>query len=325
MTMTMAGARTRGATRRGLPWPAIFAAAKRNHPGTSLRAWRQRLAYFAKVLWYQPELECFLARMALVDRYWPHATTPAALGLVDWPYINKDWDVPTRLDAVAAHYEFMARAGTALADVDERTSLLLADLSDVVAGVRIVVDRAPWFVREGELVINVFEGDLRVASAAFAVGGHPPRMFIGAIQGIHGGVPSDESLAIFRRLTKDFEGLRPRSLLLEALRLVAARLAVAHMYAVADVCRHHRHPYFGRRDERKLGTDYDQIWLEHGATIGDLPGFYDLSLAARRKSMAEIPSKKRAMYRRRYEIMDRLAVVVATAMDGVKEAGRGRP
>jgi len=35
------------------------------------------------------------------------------------------------------------------------------------------------------------------------------------------GVPSDESLLIYKQFTKRFEGMRPRSLLIDTLRMVA--------------------------------------------------------------------------------------------------------
>lgn len=121
-------------------------------------------------------------------------------------------------------------------------------------------------MREGELVLNLFQGELRVASLAFTLSRSEEGlcMFIGAVQGIHKGVDSETSLNIYRVLTKDFEGLRPRSLLIEVLRHIAHGLGVTKLYAIGDGYRHHRHPYFGKDKSQELLANYDVIWQEHG-------------------------------------------------------------
>jgi uncharacterized protein VirK/YbjX len=50
---------------------------------------------------------------------------------------------------------------------------------------------------------------------------------------------------------------------------------------------------------------YDTIWLEHGGTKAD-SGFFVMSSIMRRRPDEDIPSRKRALYRRRYEFMDML-------------------
>ena len=150
------------------------------------------------------------------------------------------------------------------------------------------------------------QGDLRVASLAFTLCRSQGELylFIGAVQGIHKGIDSETSLAIYRDLTKDFEGLRPRSLVLEALKCLARTLGVAHLYAVSDACRHHRHPYFGSDKGQDLAANYDVIWQEHGASASNQADFYTLPLAPAQRAETDIPAKKRAMYRRRQAMLD---------------------
>ena len=133
------------------------------------------------------------------------------------------WSAPQRLEAVASHYEVVAAhcAPLLMLRRDERRQL--CDLSAYASGCSLVLDRPIWFQREGELVVNLFQGDLRVASLAFTLCREAAGLclYIGAVQGIHKGVDSDTSLTIYRELTKSFEGLRPRSLLIEAIKCVA--------------------------------------------------------------------------------------------------------
>jgi uncharacterized protein VirK/YbjX len=129
-------------------------------------------------------------------------------------------------------------------------------------------------------------------------------MYIGAVQGIHKGVESDRSLSIYRDLTKAFEGLRPRSFLIEVIKYIAVNIGVGKIYAVGDEFRHHRHPYFGAEKAQELAANYDVIWMEHGATPSEREDFFEIPMAPSNKPLDTIPAKKRAMYRRRYELLD---------------------
>ena len=66
----------------------------------------------------------------------------------------------------------------------------------------------------------------------------------------------------------------------------------------------HRHPYFGAHKAQELAANYDSIWLEHGATPSAREDFFEIPMASSRKPLETIASKKRAMYRRRYELLD---------------------
>ncbi len=244
--------------------------------------------------------------------------SPSMLGLLEWPYLHNAWQVPDRLDAVATHYELLQGMETCLRQVDGGRSLLLANLGFMSEGVSVVVDRAPWFIREGELVLNLFLGDLRIASIAFALGRGQvgPKIMVGAIQGIHSGVSSEESLRIYKEFTKTFEGVRPRSLLIDILRSIARHVGAVRIDAVADEHRHHRHPYFGKRAESKLGTNYNEIWLDHGGVADAASGFFHLSIYPVRKDLSEVPSKKRAMYRRRQEMLAGIERLVSHGLQG---------
>lgn len=274
--------------------------------GVTPRAFKNQLKVPGLVAKNRPALELFSSRMVqALGANGLQTLGTDCLGVVQWPYVSKRWEAEQRLSAIASHYEVVTQRCPQLLLSGRDESLKLGDLSEWAAQCSLVLDRPKWFMREGELVLNLFQEDLRIASLAFTLGRTDAGvcLFIGAVQGIHKGVDSDRSLAIYRDLTKAFEGLRPRSLLIEVIKHLAIRLGVDRLYAVGDEFRHHRHPYFGATKAQELAANYDVIWLEHGATPSDREDFFEIPMAPSIKPLDTIAAKKRAMYRRRYELL----------------------
>ena len=279
------------------------------HPGYSPRALKNKLTLSLLMVRQWPQLSAFMQRLntALGDDAFA-ALGDDCVGILQWPYISKGWDAPERLAVVASHYEVVAGQFPSLLLRGREQHRTLADLSAYSQGCTLVLDRPIWFKREGELVLNLFQGELRVASLAFSLhrADGELSLLIGAVQGIHKGIDSETSLNIYRDLTKDFEGLRPRSLLVEAIKCVARLVGAAHIHAVSDAYRHHRHPYFGADTGRELAANYDTIWQESGAETLSREGFFAIPLTAAKRSAEDIAPKKRAMYRRRHALLDDL-------------------
>jgi uncharacterized protein VirK/YbjX len=294
----------------------IVAAAREIHPGFSPATVKRKLFFVCRAFGSRALLREFYARMTAVSTDGGAAASRDVVGVTEWPYLNNAWTVADRLDRIATHYEVLASMPRGLRTVAGHDALRLVDLSKFSDACAVVIDRASWFKREGELVLNLFKENLRVLSMPFIFGiqDGATTIFIGAIQGIHKGVSARDSLEIFKNLTKDFEGLRPRSLLLDILRMIGNALHVQRLLAVADENRHHRHEYFGPLEPAKLGANYNETWIEHGGIPSAVQGFYELPVQALRKEPVDIPSRKRAMYRRRYTILAEIEQEVANKL-----------
>jgi len=168
-----------------------------------------------------------------------------------------------------------------------------------------VLDKAGWFVREGEIVLNLFVNDHRYYSIAFTLGvdGGQPLVFVGALQGSH----SDSAQGVYREMTHALNGMRPRDFLMAALKLLCAELGIRRIWAISSDYRQHNSPYFGGVHKEKVLVSYNEVWSEHGGVALD-NGFYEILALVRHKDMSEIPTRKRAAYRRRYEMLDKLAL-----------------
>lgn len=285
----------------------VFKSAFSLHPGYSPRALKNKFKLLTLAGKNRSELKLFLSRMSRsLGKTGFEKLGNDCVGVVHWPYISSNWTPRDRLSVLASHYEVVTKNCPQLLLFGRNESLVLSDLSQWSAGCSLVLDRPIWFMREGELVLNLFQGDLRIASIAFTLSCADGELciFVGAVQGIHKGIDSDTSLTIYRDLTKDFEGLRPRSFLIEVTKYIASKIGIEKIYAVGDGYRHHRHPYFGAQKSQELAANYDSIWLEHGATPSQRKDFFEIPMAMSKKPLEEIAAKKRAMYRRRYELLD---------------------
>lgn len=298
---------------------SVSSMAGKIYPGYSFRAVKGRALLWVNAFRHRRDLDAFSQRIVLTRSWRRDPLTPEIVGMLCWPYVHKDWAVSRRLDAVASHYEALdLLRANALALADDGV-LNLLDMDGIALGLRLTVDRAPWFKREGQLVLNLFDGDLRIVSVAFsfAVGPAGERsILIGAVQGIHRGVPSEESLAIYRRVTKSLCGLRPKAFAIEVLRILARSLRIERMFGVSEANRLHRHPYFGCRGEETFASNYDELWLERGGRFDSSSGFFEIPVADVSKNLVEIPSRKRALYRRRYEMLDEIRADVERVLAG---------
>lgn len=284
----------------------ITSAAKKLYPvdGINLRSLKS-LVFRAKYLKSAQQEQQLLDELIVTLESLGYAHVlehePCMLGLVEWPYIHNGWGLQQRVRTILGHYKIV-RSRSSFLDVSDAQPKAILDLSEYSDSTSIVVDRPKWFAREGEVVLSLFKGDKRVKSIAFSLGhvNNELVIYVGAIQGIHA---DDDTLGLFKTLTKEFEGLRPRSLLIEILRNVAEKIGAKKIWAISDENRHHRHSYFADTHKSDLKSHYDSIWLDHGGKKLD-NGFFDIPVEKHRKEMAEVSSKKRAMYRRRYTMLE---------------------
>lgn len=290
------------------PGPALYlCAAKCVHPGSSGRALRNRLRYIALVLRHHRPLTAWLrqpAQRALVREL---LARPELLGCMVWPYVHARWSMMQRFEALSQHHQAIDSDMSAMA-VSATGSRVVADLSKISAGLRLVVDRAPWFLREGSLVLNQFRHDERLMSLAFSFGQEDGERvaYVGSVQG----AKADSALATYREIAKDLHGMRSRDFLIKAFQLLAHHLGVKRVLCVGEQVRHHRHPYFDKFKSEELHLNYDTMWLEH-AGVPTADGFFQLGLLPKVRIWKEIAAKNRSLYRHRYALMDTLSADIA--------------
>ncbi|ELY2494723.1 DUF535 domain-containing protein [Cronobacter muytjensii] len=142
-------------------------------------------------------------------------------------------------------------------------------------------------------------------------------LFIGGLQGAKAWVEHDK----IQLATKACHGLFPKRLLLEAVCLLARHFAVSQILAVSNDTHIYRSWRYAKKKKDKLHADYDSFWASLGGKK-DAQGLYHMPLHIARKSLEEIASKKRAEYRRRYELLDSMTAQIAAWFNESQVAGR---
>ena len=124
-------------------------------------------------------------------------------------------------------------------------------------------------------------------------------MWIGALQGPN----MEDAKEVVKKITKKCHAYRTKNLILYAAQAVTRTLGLKKIYAVTN------EGYYANnhvRIDRKLKTSFSDFWIEAGGSHTDDARFDLLPLTEVRKSAEEIPTRKRAVYRRRFVLLDEI-------------------
>lgn len=129
-------------------------------------------------------------------------------------------------------------------------------------------------------------------------------LWIGAMQGPNMANAKD----VIRKVTRRCHSYRTKNFILHVTQEVAKALGMKHIYAVTN------YGYYANthiRMEKKLKTSFSDFWEESGGHPCEDKRFYELPLTEARKTMEEIPTRKRNYYRKRYALLDEVDASVA--------------
>jgi len=240
---------------------------------------------YAQLLHIQPGLPCRLHRPWLSTAM-NHKQTADA---IFWHYENMLRLLPAKLAN-----GYFSRAGVVLA--------VLTGKDDCAFTLTLRADDG--LDREGEATLLLCDAQNNtLAKITFALCRYTGKntLYIGGLQGPKANVPHD----IIQSGTKACHGLFPKRLLLESMMTLAAFLDIEEIRAVSNETHIYRSLRYRKKKKEKLLADYNCFWESLGAAAST-QGDYILPRAIVRKPMADIASKKRAEYRRRYALLDSL-------------------
>lgn len=173
----------------------------------------------------------------------------------------------------------------------------------------------PGLRKEGLLSLCLKLNDTDLYQVVFWLGEDDKNnesLFIGAMQGPNGNDAKD----IVKRATKLCYGYRTKNLSIYLTQVFSRSMGLQKIYAVTNA------GYYANnhiRLDRKLKTSFSDFWKEIDGKPTDDVRFFELPLVEERKSYEEIPTRKRAVYRRRFEFLDEIEKeVTETITDEVR-------
>ncbi|CAI1813076.1 MULTISPECIES: VirK/YbjX family protein [Serratia] len=158
--------------------------------------------------------------------------------------------------------------------------------------------------KEGEATLLLRNGNgIMLAEITFALMHYQqqPTLFIGGLQGANHQVPHAE----IQQATKECHGLFPKRLVLEGICTLARHLGIQQIVAVGNATHIYQNWRYHSKKKDQLHADYDQFWTSMGGKMLE-SGYFLLPEQIARKPIEEVASKKRAEYRRRYQLLDEL-------------------
>ena len=172
---------------------------------------------------------------------------------------------------------------------------------------------SPGQRKEGLLSVNMHVGDTTLYQIMFWLNtdkNGDESMWIGAMQGPNVANANE----IIKDITKRSHRYRTKNLILYMTMAVARSFNCKHIYAVSN------DGYYAMnhiRRDRKLKTDFGAFWEEAGGHKTDDQRFYEIPLVEPRKTMEEVPTRKRAVYRKRFAFQDDVDIQIETNMQKI--------
>lgn len=228
-------------------------------------------------------------------------------------YLSRGMSASKRADAIVSHYQFIdSLPGQAFAvaiSSATRKPLLTFHGKDN-AEFTVFASCASKAEREGESTLWFYDGQQTLlASLTFSIvrDGDNWCLVVGGLQGPRRDVSHD----VIRVATRACHGLFPKRVLMEVIWHFAALAGITSLQGVSDRGHVFRALRYRLSKGRHFHASYDEFWASvDGVQKG--PWRWQLPQHMPRKSLESIASKKRAEYRRRFELLDEIQVQIVT-------------
>ncbi len=280
--------------------------------------WRDRMfrvKYAVRTLLHPLDTLKVLNKMA-AEPVWQEAFTVQTKlpSKIHKPYLHLGLPSAGRASALVDHYAFVSNIESA----PLRNTFLSANGDTVTQFTgkdgetfRVMLGSIGKSEREGEANMFLYMEETLLAALTFSVVQRPEGLTIvvGGFQGAHRSTPHE----VIKQATKSCYGLFPKRLLLESLQRIAAHTGVQRILAVSDTGHVFRSLRYRHRKKNVFVASYNEFWDSISATPYS-SSLYDVPLTLPRKTMEELPSKKRSEYRKRYTLLDELQESTASLL-----------
>lgn len=277
----------------------IFPTFKQMYPNEKrpLKLLREYLRYIWRKFYFNKEYAALISWLNTDCIWLPlFIEKPIRQETVSFKFCDNRLNKAQRLKTVIDNFE-MARllfGDTLCQGLVSKKSVKLADLTEELA---VYLNINQIDMTEGFFSVNIRnQQNISLYDASF-IFISPKTLLIASVQGPKGEFSQD----IVKNATKQLHGMRPMYMLLNVLKLLSAQLD-CDLLGIP----HKAQAKYRWNDRSKLLFNYDEFWQDNGGEFSS-KGYWQLPLDIERKNLEEIASKKRSMYRKRYEMFDELA------------------
>ena len=226
------------------------------------------------------------------------------------PYISTKWNKKQKIKVIQDNYNFLKNKGNLLSKLlnANKVPIIIAEVqfkNDFVGYLKLGYDYR--YRKEGELVL-FFDCDKlggRIISASFSFEELKKDFwvcYIGCVQGTN--INAENSIKLLQKL---MYGLRPNSFIIYTLQELASNLGCNEIYGVGNAIQAYRKKHFIHIPWiHNIHFDYNTFWEELNGKKME-KGWYKLPLIPVRKNIQDIKSKKRSMYKKRYNMLDAIS------------------
>lgn len=228
------------------------------------------------------------------------------------PYLAVNFPRPLIVDALRYHYKLLSEA---MSPEEFETYLnsqyfplaKLEGKNGEVFSIELTMDVNLDKEGDSTILMRNANGDT-LAEMTFTILNYQNQrtLFIGGLQGGIRELPHE----VIQEATKACHGLFPKRLVMEAVCHFAGRLQVEQILAVSNTVHIFRGERYHDKNKAVL-SDYDSFWEAVGGEC-DQNRYFHIPVTIARKDIAEIASKKRAEYRRRFELLDAIGSQMST-------------
>ncbi len=244
---------------------------------------------------------------------------PAILEKPFKPYVCADWEMQTRVEQIESHFRFIAETfGDNAVEIYKLSGYELFHF-DTKDENTYRVELFQGFQNEGAIGVRLCDSEQReVYTLTFHISNDPaPMIVVGAIQGPNDLIPDRQQT--ITQLTRSLHGLRPKSLMIEVLYMVARQIGIDTIYGVSNAGHIHQSDYFSDAKRSLMLFDLDALWGEYFAQRKS-ESLFQLPQRIVRKDIMELKSKKRSLYRKRYAWLDEVEERTAEAMQALMQS-----
>ena len=224
-------------------------------------------------------------------------------------YMSTKWGKKERTKALLSCYAFIKQRPLLKRMLETDTPIKLAEFTMKYNDEKgqIYLGYNNRYRKEGELVVSLHCDSYQeaICEASFLIDKENEEWVcrIGCVQGNK----NTESENAIKELQKQMYALRPKALMIFIIQELSRQLGCTTLYGVGSKIQAHNKKHFIHIEWlHKLSFSYDTLWKEADGTP-DKDGWFKLPIEMLRKSIEEIKSSKRSLYRNRYEMLDKIA------------------